>query len=274
VAGVSGVAPLRRGALLQYDVAVMAECFPLDERPLLSRLQSEVHVWLLQPEMLMDAAGLAAYAASLSAEERARQQRFYFEKDRKLFLAAHGMLRKVLSQYVDVAPSQWQFASGRHGRPELAAVEGLPALRFNLSHTPGLVACVISLHSDCGVDVERLRTLRDPQAVAQKLFAEREQLELEGRAGQDYLRRFFCYWTLREAYCKATGLGLFHTPRNFSLEIDAAGSVDIHFDAPAREPADHWQLACLQPLPGHVLAVAVHTGSAGARELVCGFVAA
>ena len=148
---------------LQYDTGSMIPEFPIDKRSLLSRLGHEVHVWLLQPEKVVDAAVLAAYADSLSGAEHARQQRFHFEHDRKLFLVAHGMLRSVLSRYVAVAPSQWQFSSGRYGRPAISGPDGLPALRFNLSHTRGLVACAVSLEFDCGVDVERLRTPRNPR---------------------------------------------------------------------------------------------------------------
>ncbi len=255
---------------VQYDIGTMIPDFPIDERPLLSRLRHELHVWLLQPEMVTDEAMLAAYAASLSGEEHARQQRFYFERDRQLFLVSHGMLRRVLSQYVDIAPSQWQFSSGAHGRPEIAGPEGLPALRFNLSHTRGLVACVISLESDCGVDVEGLRALRNPQAIAQKMFAKRELAELDKRAGPDYLERFFCYWTLREAYCKATGLGITRAPRNFSFQISSAGRVAIQFEPKGMDSADQWQFACLRPASEHLVAIAAHTGDAADREVVAG----
>ena len=245
--------------------------FPLDERPLLSRLRDELHVWLLQPEMVTDEVMLAAYTASLSDAERARQQRFHFERDRQLFLVSHGMLREVLSRYVDVAPSQWKFLSGAFGRPAISAPKSLPPLRFNLSHTPGLVACVISLESDCGVDVERLRALRNPQAIARKMFAASELAELEGRTGPDYLERFFRYWTLRESYCKATGLGIARAPKNFAFQVSSAGGIAIRFEPQDMEAADQWQFACLRPASEHLVAVAAHTGRAADREVVAGY---
>lgn len=240
--------------------------FPIDERSLLSRLGHEVHVWMLQPDQVVDAAVLAAYADSLSGEEQVRQQRFHFEHDRKLFLVAHGMLRSVLSRYLDVAPSQWQFSSGRYGRPAISAPDSLPALRFNLSHTRGLVACAVSLEFDCGVDVERLRAPRNPRAIAQKMFAASELTELEQRTGDDYLERFFCYWTLREAYCKATGLGIARAPKNFSFYISPAGNISIQFIPESGEQAGRWQFACLQPGSEHLVAIAAHAG----RTIVAG----
>jgi 4'-phosphopantetheinyl transferase len=247
--------------------------FPIDERPLLTRLRHELHVWLLQPEMVTDAAVLAAYADSLSDAERARQQRFHFESDRQLFLVSHGMLRRVLSQYVDVAPSQWEFLSGAYGRPAIAASHGLPALRFNLSHTRGLVACVISLGSDCGIDVERLRAPRNPQAIARKMFAATELAELDGRTGPDYLERFFRYWTLREAYCKATGLGIARAPKDFAFRISSAGGIAIQFEPEDMGRAGQWQFACLQAASEHLVAIAAHSAPAADRELVAGYLA-
>ena len=247
--------------------------FPIDERSLLSRLRDELHVWLLRPEMVTDEAVLAAYAASLSDAERARQQRFHSERDRQLFLVSHGMLRRVLSQYVDVAPPQWEFLPGAFGRPAISAPDNLPPLRFNLSHTPGLVACVISLESDCGVDVERLRATRNPQAIARKMFATSELAELDGRTGPDYLEWFFRYWTLREAYCKAIGLGIARAPKNFAFQVSSAGSIAIHFEPEDMDTASQWQFACLRPAGEHLVAVAAHTGMAADREVIAGYLA-
>jgi len=258
---------------VKYDTGNMIPEFPIDERPLLSRLRHELHVWLLQPERVADEAVLAAYAASLSAAERVRQQRFHIERDRQLYLLSHGMLRSVLSRYVDVAPSQWEFHSGAFGRPVISAPNGLPPLCFNISHTPGLVACVIGLDSDCGVDVERLHAPRNPQAIARKMFATGEQADLGKRTGSDYLERFFRYWTLREAYCKATGLGIARAPKNFAFQISQAGSVAIRFEPEDIQAASQWQFACLRPASEHLLAVAAHTGGAGDREVVAGYLA-
>src|SRR5262249_41176042 len=57
-----------------------------------------------------DASLLAAYDALMTEEERARNQRFWFEKDRRLFLATRALVRTVLSHYADVSPEDWRFA--------------------------------------------------------------------------------------------------------------------------------------------------------------------
>ncbi len=253
-------------------MALMTPGFPLDERPLLTRLQHEVHVWLRVPETLTDQAVLDAYVDSLSGDERARWQQLYFEADRKLFLVSHGMLRQVLSRYAQVAPSRWQFSSGEHGRPEIAAPAGLPVLRFNLTHTRGLVACVVSLGTDCGIDVEsRLRRLHNPRAVARKMFTESECDELDRLTGQGFRERFFRYWTLHEAYCKATGAGIVTATRDFWFSMDTPDRIAIHFPSRDSGRADQWQFACLQPTDSHVLAVALRSGNVHRPAIVHGF---
>ena len=95
--------------------------------------------------------------------------------------------------------------------------------------------------------------------------------ELEGRTGPDYLERFFRYWTLRESYCKATGLGIARAPKNFAFQVSSAGDIAIRFEPQDMEAADQWQFACLRPASEHLVAVAAHTGRAADREVVAGY---
>lgn len=258
-------------ARVQYHGSAMNSPFPLHERPLLSRLQDEVHIWLLQPEAVTEPALLSAFLASLSDDERSRQQRFRFDADRKLYLVAHGMLRRVLSRYVEVAPSSWQFTTGSHGKPAIAGPRGLPALRFNLSHTQGLAACVICLHSECGIDVERVRAVRSLQGIAKRMFAGPEQADIEACSDPERLDRFFRYWTLHEAYCKATGTGIARAASDFSFELDATGAARIRFKGLAGDEADDWQFGCLQPLTGYVLSLALRIGASAEKRIIHGF---
>ncbi len=48
-------------------------------------------------------------------------------------------------------------------------------------------------------------------------------LEREGSAV--YYERFFTYWTLREAWCKALGTGLAHEDRSVWFDLDGCDAV-------------------------------------------------
>ena len=240
--------------------------------PLLQQLESEVHVWLVTPEAITDTERLACYAAMLSPEERVRQQRFHFEKDRHSFLVSHALVRKVLSSYVDVGPADWQFSAGPHGRPEIAGPAGVPALRFNLTHTAGLTACLVTLEVDCGIDAELITGRGSLQAIAEKMFAATELDALKELDGRAFLEQFFIFWTLREAYCKALGVGLGFSKKDYAFEAGSNDRVRIRFDAQAGESDGDWQVTILRPGADHLVAVAVRSDGLSGREVVHRFI--
>jgi len=202
---------------------------------LLKQLDSEAHVWFTNPATVVDADQLARCMSLLSAEEKDRHRRFKFEKDRHQFLVAHAMVRTVLSSYADVHPSAWQFSYNPYGRPEISAPDINTPLRFNLTHTEGLVACLVTLNSDCGIDAENLRLPGNPQGIAEKMFATSERHALNQLQGQAFLERFLTYWTLREAYCKAIGLGLSSPMNHFAFECADGEHFSIRFDELPKE---------------------------------------
>lgn len=224
---------------------------------LLGRLECEAHVWFANPATVVNADQLAACASLLSPEENTRLHRFKFEKDRHQFLLAHALVRTVLSAYVDVHPSAWQFTYNPYGRPEIAAPDINTPLRFNLTHTDGLVACLVTLNSDCGIDAEKLCLPGTSQGIAEKMFAPSEQHALNQLQGDAYLERFFTYWTLREAYCKAIGLGLSSPMDYFSFECADGVPFRIKFDTPPGNHTPLWQFTMLRPSPEHIAAIAV-----------------
>lgn len=234
----------------------------------LKALRTEIHVWLAATDAPDAAARLDDYAAMLDTDELARCHRFRFERDRRLYLVAHALVRRALSHYAHADPSDWRFARGAHGRPEIAAPVLPVCLRFNLSHTRGLAACVVTLDQDCGIDVESVGARRNMPAIAARMFAAPEQRDLQslqGRAG--YAERFFTYWTLREAWCKARGTGLADADR--ATWFERRGDRDVVLHAAGGSGAGDWQCASLQPTTGHRLAVVVRRVGRTERPVVC-----
>jgi len=238
------------------------------DSPRIEQLQQQLHVWLTVPEDITDPDTLSDYLVLLSEEERQRQQRFHFEKDRHSFLVSHALVRKVLSMYVDVDPADWKFSAGEFGRPEIAGPAGVPPLRFNLTHTEGLSACLVTLDVDCGVDAERLGGRGNLQAVAARMFADSELETLSVLNGQQYQQQFFTFWTLREAYCKALGTGLGFSKKDYAFEVDSDGRIRIDFDACDDDKGKHWQFTLLRPAVEHLVAVAVRTGGLSGKAVI------
>jgi 4'-phosphopantetheinyl transferase len=243
-----------------------------DNPRLLRRLEQEVHVWLTRPEDVTNPDKSQEYLSLLSLEERQRYRQFRFDGDRHHFLVAHALLRRVLSAYVDVDPSNWQFSSNQHGRPEISAPKIAPSLRFNLTHTAGLVACVVALELDCGIDVEQLSARGNLTGIAEKMFAASERQALNRLDGDALLGAFFSYWTLHEAYCKALGVGIAHSKRNYRFLPESDGQWTIDFDAPSDGESHHWQFALMKPTTQHLVALAIHTAAAANKAIIHSFV--
>ncbi|MEZ4452205.1 MAG: 4'-phosphopantetheinyl transferase superfamily protein [Nannocystaceae bacterium] len=187
--------------------------------PLFTIGDDEVHLWHVDPTAIGEPGRLALYDAWMTADERARQQRFVFERHRHAFLIARALVRGTLSRYVDRDPGAWRFIAGPHGRPALDP--GTPApLRFNLSHTDGCAVLAIAPATvEVGVDVERRRPSRDLLGIARHSFAPPEIEALLALDGDARLRRFFDYWTLKEAYIKARGVGISLGLDNFAFTV-------------------------------------------------------
>ncbi len=180
---------------------------------------NEIHIWVTKPEELLgNDELLATYSTLLTSTETAKQQRYKFAKDRHDALITRAFIRDLLSYYADVAPQDWQFEKGNKDKPEVINCP-LP-LRFNISHTKNLIICAVTLEDDIGCDVENTGRNNNVLAIAERYFSSTEINELFALPEAQQRNRFFDYWTLKESYIKAWGLGLAIPLADFSFEIN------------------------------------------------------
>lgn len=239
----------------------------MSDRPALDDLRTEAHVWLSAPEDLLPSERRRAALAVLSDEERAQHDRFRVEHARELYLAAHALARSVLSRYLEVDPAAWQFRFNRWGRPEIDGPEGLPRLRFNLSHTRGLVACIVALESDLGVDVEAIERHIDLLGVARHSFAPAEVEELRSLPLSARRLRFFSFWTLKESYIKARGMGMALPLKRFAFSLAEPGALRVRFDATLEDRVSDWQFHLYRVSADHLLAAGLRHGGGVPRRI-------
>jgi 4'-phosphopantetheinyl transferase len=197
------------------------------------------------------------FLAILSAEERARYQRFRFDRDRRLYLAAHTLLRFTLSEFGDQPPEDWAFGANEHGKPFLDPGFGDPPLHFNLTHAAGLAACVVARGVEVGVDAESIHRKTEP-GLSGRFFAPKEQAQLEGLAGEPRQRTFFDIWTLKESYIKGRGIGMALPRRSVAFALPTDDRDTIGFTPPPGDPSGDWRFFRFRPDPHHTLAVAVN----------------
>lgn len=193
-------------------------------------------------------------AALLDDAERVRSERFHFERDRQAYVAAHALVRLMLSAQVPRPPAAWRFSANDHGKPEVMRDVRMPILRFNLSHTRGLVAVGLTLENDIGIDVEAIEPTRLSLALAERTFAPAEVAMLRETRPEDLSHALFAIWTLKEAVIKAMGQGLAIPLQGFALTLDP---LSVQFsDAFAEDPAN-WLLWRQRPTSLHTLALAL-----------------
>ena len=190
----------------------------------------------------------------LSSDERARAARFHHMSDRWEFVLGRLMARSLLAARTGVAAGDFQFVENPHGRPEIAGPALDSPLRFNLSHSGGIVACVLGETKQIGVDVERLDRQPIDARVIARYCSDTEQASLAGM--EDTLRheRFLALWTLKEAYVKARGTGLTLPLRGISFAMGDDGPEDVSFNGLDEE--SRWMFAHTRLEPRHLLAVA------------------
>jgi 4'-phosphopantetheinyl transferase len=228
-----------------------------DESLLLRRglAAGQVDVWLVASDEI-SADDLRSYERLMSSDEHARWTRFVVPKPRLQHLVARALLRTTLSRYVKVAPGRWQFDTNAYGRPHIAAPTLASDLRFNISHTDGLVALAVANGLEIGIDVENVTRSLDVSQLAPSVFAPAEVATLERTAELDRADVFFSFWTLKEAYIKARGMGLSLKLDGFAFDLSGT-HPRVSFNDRCPDDPSRWQFRRYLPTATHALAVAV-----------------
>lgn len=205
-------------------------------------------LWWVNPDVFV--VGSAALAL-LSEAERAQHQRFVPPKKRHEYLVTRVLVRTLLGRALGVEPHTLQFVANEWGRPALWP----PApLHFNVSHTEGLVVCLVSPHPEIGVDTEQLARGPDLLALAPTVFAPQELHDLAALPASEQAHRAVVLWTLKESYVKARGVGLALPLDGFAFRFNA-DSVRLEVLPALEDDGSRWQFHT-QWLGGHCVSTA------------------
>ena len=141
----------------------------------------------------------AAYARA-SEERKRKTDRYRFRADQNASLGAELLLSIALDQF---GIREIAYSYGKAGKPYLAGNDGV---LFSLSHSGSFVLCAVSEH-EIGADIETVRST--DLKVAKRFFCPNEYKHIAAQETEEAKRElFFRYWTLKESFLKATGLGL------------------------------------------------------------------
>jgi 4'-phosphopantetheinyl transferase len=213
----------------------------------------ELQLWYARPHDLADPGVAQACAALLSREEREHWQSFRHEERRRESLATRALARIALSHVHPTRPEDWNFAANAQGKPHTEPDCGL---RFNLSNSAALVACLVAKGAEVGVDLEPLERAEQILHLAEMVFSAQEREQLGALATEGQRDRALSLWTLKEAYIKARGLGLRLPLQAISFVFDQAAGIRMELQAEIGDDARNWSF-CLLDHARHRVAVMV-----------------
>jgi 4'-phosphopantetheinyl transferase len=218
--------------------------------------EPDVYIWFRSTTSL-DGEAVKSADQHLSVEERARRDRLRLGADRRDFTMAHDLLRRVLSRYANLPPTDWRFATNEYGKPSVDSIDPeLRALSFSLSHTRGCVACAITSNAPLGVDVERIGQTQHIQELANRYFSEKEAAWLRQCSDEQRNIRFAELWTLKEAVLKAVGVGLSGSLSCVSFRFDEHARIEVL--GPSTFDPQGWHFALFEPVYDVRLGIAIH----------------
>ncbi|MSO49853.1 MAG: 4'-phosphopantetheinyl transferase superfamily protein [Acidobacteria bacterium] len=196
----------------------------------------------------------SAWVSRLPQTERDRYARYRHQLAAHQFLVGRLLIRGWLESLTGTSAAAWELREGERGRPEIASPPS--PWSFNLAHSGNLVACVLSSVSDVGVDLEDLDRRPLTRDLARRFCAPAEVADIEQQPEAAQTHRFLTYWTLKEAYLKARGLGI--AVHLADLEFNLAGEhPSISFRESLEGTSRDWAFGLFQPTPRYLLSVAV-----------------
>ena len=222
--------------------------------------KAEVHL-VCASDDIKDEGLLAYYASLLTTKEQQHHDALRFDHGRRQYLITRALVRWVLSINSGAPPQDFVFATNRWGKPTISKPDGI-ALAFNVSHTRGLVTCAVALADALGVDVELPSDRGRTFEIAQRFFSAAEIEALRSLPPEVRDDRFFDYWTLKEAYVKARGMGLSLPFDQCTIDLSDPSNPAVAV-APEFDDGYGWQFQLATLSTGHRLAAAVRLPAYG-----------
>jgi 4'-phosphopantetheinyl transferase len=219
-----------------------------------------VALWVFDFSSASDAE-TARFEAQLHPQERERNRRYRQPDHRRRDIICRGALRELLCHYLNIPNEQLLLSRGENGKPYINSPD--TEIQFNCSHSRDCAAITLCRGPNIGVDIEFCQRNNDLAAISHRYFSSDEVAALHALplAAQRY--RFFQYWTLKEAYIKARGEGIYLGLDKFSFELndEKPDEIRVGFISDEFDRADRWQFLQIAPVDNYLVSVAVEASS-------------
>lgn len=222
---------------------------------MLELVPEKIDLWFVFFDTIQDESLLNRYRRLLTQEERQQEKRFYFVRDQRRYLVTRALVRTVLSRYAPIAPEQWLFVANAYGRPEITHPHLAQKISFNLSHTQSLIVLGVTSGNALGVDTENIRLRQAPLEIAQHYFSSDEVRALSELPIEKQSQRFFQYWTLKESYIKARGMGLSIPLDQFGFHFAPDREIAISIHPSLNDQPSRWRFWQFKPAADYLVAL-------------------
>ncbi|SDZ26956.1 4'-phosphopantetheinyl transferase superfamily protein [Bacillus sp. 166amftsu] len=171
---------------------------------------------------------------SILSDEELKVYKNYKVDHKKIeFIIGRLLIKQLISKELDIPISEVEIMKNKYGKLFLkkqCVHNEKESLHFNLSHTEGLVICVIGYMDQIGVDVENI-TYDFLEVMPQVFVPDEIKYINAGSSYETKLIRFFHLWTRKEALVKAKGLGFSLSPLSFRVpyQLDENTAEDFNY---------------------------------------------
>lgn len=218
-------------------------------------MPGDVHVWCASLKQSMST--LKQFANILSPKERKRADQFYFEKDKNHYITGHGVIKVLLSRYLNKRAKDIGFCYGPYGKPECVDQCNNKKIYFNYSHSEEVALYAFSIDNDLGIDVEYIRDIADMNQIVNNICSQEEIIVFETLAESDRRTAFFNCWTRKEAFIKAVGKGLSMPLDQFKVSFLPNKPAKLLSVNAEEKTKQEWHIQDLKPAYGYAAAIAV-----------------
>lgn len=213
---------------------------------------SEVHVWSASVGAFSPVMG--TLHDLLSADEQGKAGRFAQDQRQRQYIVGRGLLRVLLSGYLDRPTQEIAFSRNPYGKP---SVDGCSWLNFNISHSDDVVAFAFARNRNLGIDVQKLNAHDVTPAIADRVFAPHE---LSGFGKLDEYQKQIAFsrtWAVKEAYIKGIGCGLSQPLNDLEVSFTNREQPRIRVRGKQDSHTSQWELRELSLADGYAAALAV-----------------
>jgi 4'-phosphopantetheinyl transferase len=165
----------------------------------------------------------------LNSKEQENAEKFKVAGAKRSFVVTRGMLRVILSKYLNCDASKLFFIRNKFGKPELK--NNQTKIFFNVSHSKQAALLGFSLDGEIGVDLELIQPGLDFLGLAKRILTPKELKHFLGVREADRAKIFYAIWVAKEAVIKAIGQGFSCPMYSFELVLakELLGDFEVNF---------------------------------------------